>query len=368
MHRRIRRPLGLVLLLASALTLLGMTFAATASADPVDIKGKVTCLTVDPVVTQTLADAGIVIMPIKPATAMPTEADCTCTTRFCFPITEALVDPGTLGGEIWHSGGLTIMRVSDGAVLQLRSFRIDTVEGLLYGLVGDAYLPLLELDLGDIELGGTFPIVRVGNVGASLTETAAGALNATFGTELPAGLPFGVACVKLRLPCYGHTEVAIEPAILQALTDNKLQILPVHPASVKPVLSYEPWNGIVGPTLAYRFPITERDLEGKRQSIWHSGGLQFVNLDGCKWVAATGFKIDPVKQRLWATVAGCMWVKLFTLDFSGVETSAQGPYTVLSPVGLVLTRRAASALNRALCVDIFECGMRVGEARVVVRI
>ena len=368
MHHFVRRPLGLIVLLLAALTLLGMTFAATASADPVDIKGKVTCLTVDPGVTQALAEAGIVIMPIKPATAMPMEEDCTCTTRFCFPITEGLVDPGTLAGEIWHSGGLTLLRVSDGAILQLRSFRIDTTEGLLYGLVGDAYVPLLELDLSDPELGGTFPIVRVGNVGAKLTETAVGALNTTFGTELPAGLPFGVACVKLLLPCWGHTEVAIDPAILQALTDNMLQILPVAPASVTPVLALEPWNGYVGPTLAYRFPITERDLEGCRQAIWHSGGLRFVNLDQCAWLTATDFKIDPVKEKLWACVEGAMKVKLFTLDFSRVEVSAQGPYTVLSPVGLDLTCRAANALNRQLGVEIFFGGLRVGEARVVVRI
>jgi hypothetical protein len=368
MHHFVRRPLSLVLLLLAALTLLGMTFAATASADPVDIKGDVTCLTVDPGVTQALADAGIVIMPIKPAKASPTEVDCTCTTRFCFPITEGLVDPGTLAGEIWHSGGLTLMRVSDGAILQLRSFRIDTTEGLLYGLVGDSYVPLLELDLGAIELGGEFPVVLVKNVVASLTATAVGAIDAVFGIELPAGTEFGVACVKLRLPCYGHTEVAIDPGILQALTENKLQILPVTPASVKPVLVDEPWNGIVGPTLAYRFPITGRDLEGCRQAIWHSGGLNFVNLDDCASLAVTDFMIDPVKERLWARVGGCMHLKLFTLDFSAVEVSTQGPYTVLSPVGLDLTCQAAQALNKQLGVEIFVGGLRVGEARVVVRI
>ncbi|MBN2205484.1 MAG: hypothetical protein JW767_10730, partial [Thermoleophilia bacterium] len=278
MARFVRRPAGLVLLLLAALTLLGMTFAATASADPVDVRGDVTCLTVDPVVTQALAEAGILVMPIAPAKAKPTTVDCTCTTRFSFPVTEGRIDPGTLAGEIWHSGGLTLMRVSDGATLQMRSFRIDTTVGLLYGLVGDSYVPLLKLNLNDIELGGDFPVVRVKNVGTSLTATAAGAINGAFDLGLTEDFPFGIACVKLRLPCYGHTEVAIDPAILGALTDNKIQMLPVAPASVMPVLAAEPWNGIVGPTLAYRFPITGRDLDGCRQRIWHSGGLTFVNL------------------------------------------------------------------------------------------
>lgn len=368
MARFVRRPAGLVLLLLAALTLLGMTFAATASADPVDVRGDVTCLTVDPVVTQALAEAGILVMPIKPAKAKPTTVGCTCTTRFYFPVTEGRIDPGTLAGEIWHSGGLTLMRVSDGATLQMRSFRIDTTEKLLYGLVGDSYVPLLNLDLDAIELGGEFPIVLVKNVGTSLTETAAGAINATFGTELPAEFPFGVASVKLRLPRYGHTEVAIDPAILGALTDNKLQILPVAPASVTPVLAAEPWNGIVGPTLAYRFPITDRDLDGCRQRIWHSGGLTFVNLDDCSRLTAVEFTIDPVRGKLWARVCGAMKVKLFTLDLSAVETSTQGPYTVLAPVGLYLSCRAANALNDALGVDIFVGGLGIGEARVVVRI
>jgi hypothetical protein len=347
--------------------LLGMMAAASASADPVDLKGDVTRLTVDPVVTQALADAGIVIMPIKPAKATPVRVDGVGTTRFAFRITEGEVAPDTLAGEIWHSGGLTLMRVSDGATLQLRNFRIDTAQGLLFGLVGDSYVPLLELDLSAITVGSKFPLVRVANVGASLTDTAAGAINATFGTELPAGFPFGVACVDLRLPKYGHTEVFIDPAILQALTDNKLQLLPIYPASVMPVLEAEPWEGILGPTLAYRFPITDRDLSGKRQAIWHSGGLRFVNLDPSKCVAATRFKIDPVKQKLWACINGVMWVKLFNLDFSEVVATEQGPYGVLSPVGLDLTPKAANFLNARLGTTVFAGGMRVGHARVVVR-
>jgi hypothetical protein len=367
MSHRIRRPVGLVLLFAAAFMLLGMMLATTASADPVDLRGDATYLTVDPVVTQALADAGIVIMPIKPAKATPVRVDGVGTTRFAFRITEGEVAPDTLAGQIWHSGGLTLMRVSDGATLQLRNFRIDTAQGLLFGLVGDSYVPLLDLDLSAITVGGKFPVVRVTNVATSLTETAAGAINATFGTELPAGFPFGVARVDLRLPKYGHTEVFIDPAILQALTDNKLQLLPIYPASVMPVLEAEPWEGIMGPTLAYRFPITARDLSGKRQAIWHSGGLRFVNLDPSGWIAATNFKIDPVKQQLWARVCGVMWVKLFNLDFGAVATTAQGPYTVLSPVGLDLTPKAANLLNARLATSVFAGGMRVGYARVVVR-
>jgi hypothetical protein len=368
MTHRIRRPVGLVLLFAAVLLLLGMAMTATASADPVKVRGDATRLTVDPAVTQALLDAGIVIQPIHPAKAVPAKRDGMTTLHVTFPITDGMIDPGTLAGQIWHSGGLSFMRVSDGALLEARNFRIDTTEGLLYGLVGDAYVPLLNLDLSAIELGGKFPVVRVANVLTSLTAEAAGALNATFGTELPAGLAFGVARVDVRLPVWGHTEVAIDPAILQALTDAKLGILPVAPALVMPVMAGEPWNGIVGPTLAYRFPITKRDLKGSKQAIWHSGGLRFVNFDANKWIAATKFKIDPVKQNLRGCICGVMSAKLFDLDFSAAGTTMQGPYTVIGPVGLDLTAGAAQLLNERLKVEIFQAGMRVGEAKVVVRI
>jgi hypothetical protein len=373
MTHRIRRPFGLVLLLVAALMLFGMVTAAAASADPVDVKGDVTRVTVNPVVIQTLADAGIVVMPINPAKVYPTRVDNVCTSIFDFPVTEGMIAPDTLAGVIWHSGGLTLMQPSTGATLQVRNFRIETdgtADGWLYALAGDQYIPLLHLDLSAPNVGGVFPLVKVGNVVAHLTPEAAGAINATFfggAATIPDGLEFGVAKVTLRLPKYGHTEVYIDPTILDVLTDAKLQILPIWRASVMPALEAEPWEGILGPTLAYRFPITDRDLTGKKQAIWHGGGLRPVNLDACTWASFTKFRIDPVKQRLYACYCGVMWVKLFNLDFTDVVPGTQGPYSVLSPVGLDLTYKAAKLLNQRLGVAAFEGGMRVGYARVVVR-
>ena len=367
MIRSTRRPLRLALLLAVALLLASMALAGIAAADPVKITDHYTRLTVDPAVTAALAGAGIAILPVDPASAEPVNRE-GCTVRYKFPITQGMVDPGSLAGTIWHSGGLNFVRISDGAMLKATDFKIDTVEQKLYGLVGDAYVPLLDLDLSAIEVGGKFPHVIVENVVASLTPEAAEALNSTFGADIvTAGMRIGTAKVALRLPCWGHTEVVFDPAILQALSGAGLLCLPVAPATVTPVIAGAPY-GFEGFTLAYHFPITSRDLKGSDQSIWHSGGLRCINVAACKWVTLTRFKIDPVDEYLSGCVNCVSRAKIFDLDLSAVTTSTQGVYTVLAPVELALTDGAAALLNQKLKVELFQGGMVVGQAKVVVRI
>lgn len=368
MHHHARRPLGLILLFAAAVLFVAV-FAGPAAADPVHVSGSWTQLSVDPGITAALAGAGVAIQPVDPAEVHPFKRNGDCSFRYTFRVTGGMVDPGTLAGTIRHSGGLRFVRLSDGAVLEATDFRIDTVEQKLFGLVGDTYVPLLDLDLSGITVGGKAPTVTVAGIVASLTPEAATALNATFGEgTVAAGLRIGTAYTKLRLPYYGHTEVVFDGDVLQALGEAGLSCMPVAPGMVMPIIAGAPYGEDVwGFTFAYHFPITKRDLSGNVQWIRHAGGLNCVNLVDCRWVTMTEFKIDPVNAYLSGCVRG-MRAKLFDLDLTGVTPSEQGPYTVLAPVELTLTAGAAQLLNHKLGVQLFQAGLPVGEAKVVVRL
>lgn len=66
--------------------------------------------------------------------------------------------------------------------------------------MGDSRVSIAELDLADAEISATKKTLSIGNVGVALSETAAGALNAAFGTDaFKPGLKLGAASVKTRI-------------------------------------------------------------------------------------------------------------------------------------------------------------------------
>ena len=113
-----------------------------------------------------------------------------------FPITAGRVNAKTLAGTIDHSGGITL--TAGATVVTLSDFRIDTRAARLLGKVnGSALVPLLALDLSAPNVATAGREVTVGGVKATLTQGAADALNAAFGTTaFGAGLAIGVATVR----------------------------------------------------------------------------------------------------------------------------------------------------------------------------
>lgn len=117
-----------------------------------------------------------------------------------FPIRGGLVDAKTLAGRITHSGGLTF--VAGGKRLTIRDFVINTSRSRLSAYVDQAKvrIPVLKLDLSKAHVSSTATTLGVTNVGATLTRTAADALNQYFSTSLfTAGLPIGTARVSARI-------------------------------------------------------------------------------------------------------------------------------------------------------------------------
>ena len=137
-----------------------------------------------------LKSLGISAAPLKPARAGEK--------GIAFPITTGKLDAKTYAGTIKHSGGLSLTR---GATrVDLRNFTIN-VDGApdLTARVGRARVSILDLDLSDAKIAASGRKLTIAGVKATLTDDAAGALNAAFGTTaFQEGLELGTATVSGR--------------------------------------------------------------------------------------------------------------------------------------------------------------------------
>ncbi len=120
-----------------------------------------------------------------PSWVVPAQANGQLALRYRFYITGGQLDAATLGGEIYHSGGLKFANLKNGKSLTVRDFTIDTVNAQL-----TAYLPalgvrapILNLDLTKCRSLRGPPYTKVGPVPAALTGIAASVLNDKLGTR-----------------------------------------------------------------------------------------------------------------------------------------------------------------------------------------
>ena len=123
---------------------------------------------------------------------------------FGFPIPWGRVDAATLAGQINHTGGLRFVNQANGKKLALTNFRIviDAHPHLTAAVNGDpkVRVSILRLDLSKATVAKPLPYVRVGNVGAYLNSTAAGALNNALGVSFFApGIKLGTAYVNAHV-------------------------------------------------------------------------------------------------------------------------------------------------------------------------
>ncbi len=151
----------------------------------VTLQQPATRVTLDAGTAKTLTSLGVSVAPDAPAVAGST---------IQFPIT----NPGgkiALTAPITHSGGLTF--TAGGKTLSVGDFTIDVGAGLLYAEKSPVgRLPLFKVDLSSSATTTPGVQVRVTGAKLSLTATAAGALNSTFGvTAFAEGLTIGTADV-----------------------------------------------------------------------------------------------------------------------------------------------------------------------------
>jgi len=193
--------------LAPFLALAAITVAGTANAaaaPTVRLDGVRTTLWTDAATTRVLLANKIVPLPARGTGVDVRWTSAGPSIGYRFPIAGGHVDAATLAGRIDHTGGLRFVNLANGKTLRLTRFRIviDAHPHLTAIVNGDPKLrvPILRLDLSKASVVKPLPSVRVGNVGAYLNATAAGALNDALGVSFFApGIRLGTANVNAHV-------------------------------------------------------------------------------------------------------------------------------------------------------------------------
>jgi hypothetical protein len=148
------------------------------------------------------------------------------------------------------------------------------------------------------------------------------------------------------------TTVVLYPSFAAALKKEKITVAPVSPASITKTVLLFPISG--GQIAVATFAGT----------LNHSGGLAFCHHS--KKVTLTNFVLNTHTKRLTATVSGKL-LPIFNLNLASL-THAKEPHRTMiaTNIGLMVTPRAASALNSGLGVTIFKAGQVFGIATPVV--
>lgn len=133
----------------------------------------VTTLDVDPGTLEALGSLGVTPGAVDPATLEGA--------RYSFPIVNRLGN-ALRTGVVRHEGGISL--TAGDVTVELTDFEVNLVERTLYGKVnGAGPVALLDLDYGRLRIGFNGRRLKVGPVGTTLTQGAADALNAAFGTD-----------------------------------------------------------------------------------------------------------------------------------------------------------------------------------------
>jgi len=121
--------------------------------------------------------------------------------KFAFPVTGGSVNLKKLTGAVDHSGGILFTDPATGKEIAVSDFVIDLKAAQLTAVVNGnpkERVPLLSLSLAHAKITAGKGAVRISGITATLTKTAASALDATFSTTLfTAGLELGTASTSV---------------------------------------------------------------------------------------------------------------------------------------------------------------------------
>jgi len=347
----------------------------------IELRGTSTSVDLDPDTMEVLADNGVEVSPVEPAT-VSTTAD--GKTNVSFPITAGYVavypqaDAPFVRGTFAHSGGLEF--TAGGTTVTVTDFIVNPGSSTLTATVGEPgsqAVQILDLDGTDVAIskddrGRT---LLDGTV-AKLSSAAADALNDAFGVSLFAqGIPLGVVHIVAEgtagpggapdaeiLQLAGtSTNVTLNADTAQVLADNGVSLAPVGEATAEES----------GGDTVVRFPITEGYVslypQGEdpfiRGTVSHMGGISLTA--GSTTVTATDFIVNPGSSDLTATVGG-EGLKLFDLDGTDVRVSSgSGDDVELNGTVVRLSEEGAGALNDAFGVSLFQQGIPIGTVQLI---
>lgn len=324
--------------------------ALAQGANTVELANGETRLHLDAGTAQFLAQNGVNVAPIGPATAQNGRVD--------FPVSGGDIVPNTGAGVINHTGGLRL--TANGTTVNLRNFVVNTRSGTLSA---QGLGPIINLDASNATVIRRGPggidtwIVRVD---ALVSAPGEAALEGAFGVDIPTGARLGRVDV-LTSPAQvilrgGSTKLALSQTAVDALQGLGVQVGNVPPAAADT-------------TGALNFPVTGQKvtLDGPAGTITHRGGISLSA--GATNVRLTSFTINIDKRPdLTSLISGANRSSILNLDLSGSKVGVSKRQLVVTNVGTTLTGIAANALNGAFDVTAIPAGLDFGTARVQARI
>lgn len=330
--------------------------ADTVTAIP-DLTGQGTTVSLNPAVLSALTSLGV-----KPSTygTATLSGD-----NITFPITSGYAEihsdksfkPGYVIGSIEHDGsGLTLTKGAKSITLE--NFVVDPGNSMLYATVGGKPdIPIAVLDGSNLQVSIVGGTVHLDGTKVDLTQTAATALDQTFGTTaITAGLNLGTAHIAATGASNTYTDqtteisridgqqtsVDLDAATLSALGSLGVKPAPVGTATLEGTTISFPITGGVGVIHSDR-SYSPGYIDGV---VLHQGsGLSLTK--GSTTVTATDFVVNPGNSMLYATVGTDYDFPLFFLDGSAVQVSQSGGAVHLDGTKVELTPQAASALDSA---------------------
>jgi len=340
-------------------------------------EGSSTSVDLDPATVKVLTDNKIAVAPIEPATVSTNGG----TTTVSFPITEGYVgvyptsQPNYIRGTFSHSGGLKL--TAGGKSLDLTDFIVNPgTSSLTATVAGKSAAPVLDLDGTNLKVTKDGANTRLDGTIAKISQTGADALNKTFGVSLfKGGIPLGVVHVVANgtagpggaptaelLALEGvATSVDLDPATVKVLTDNKVSVAPVEPATVSESGGITSVSFPISEGYVAVYPASEPNYI--RGAFSHTGGLKFSA--GGKSITVTDFIVNPGTSTLSATVEGKGVAKILDLDGTNVKVSQDGKNTKLDGTIAKLSQTGADALNKTFNVSLFKAGIPLGMVHVV---
>ena len=351
--------------------------AAAPAAAILNLTGATTKVDIDPATAQVLAQNGVSVAPVAPATAAMVNGGI----EVSFPITTGYVAiyPQSqlpfVRGTFSHSGGLTFSAGTKS--LTVTDFVVNPGTSTLTATAGGMGVPLLDLDGSKVAITTDSTGVHLDGTVAKLSTTAASALNSTFGVSLfKQGIPIGVVHItaagtadpggapaaQVEQLSGKSTSVVVDANTASVLQKNGVTVTPVGPATA------DTSNG-----LSVSFPITngfvavypQTSLPFIRGLVSHAGGLTFSA--GGKSLTVTDFMVNPGNSELYATVGGSgAVVPLLDLDGSKVAMTTDSAGMIhLDGTVAKLSATAAGALNATFGVTLFTAGIPLGVVHII---
>ena len=345
-----------------------------------NLTGVGTTVTLDASTMAALTGLGVKVAPTGTAKLDATAGTVT------FPITSGYAEihsdhsfkPGWIVGSVEHYG--SGLKFSAGAKsLAVSDFVVDPGNSLLYATVGTTPdVPLLSLDGAAVKVSMAGKDVVLNGTVAKLTQTAASALDTTFGTKaVKAGLPLGVVHLEASGTANTYTgqttevsrlagtstSVALDPSTVSALTGLGVAFAPYGRAT------------FTKSDAEIHFPITGGVAAIHADKSYKPGyvagvlihqGSGFTLTKGATTVTLSDFVVDPGNSTLTGTVDGTeIGVPLLALNGSGVKITTVGSTVHLDGTVASLTATAAGALDKAFGTTAFKAGIVLGVVHII---